>query len=795
MNEPTVIALDVRRSTLRKGLPLVARRAKEGGVALIVTLAILAMLTVLLVAFVGSVRVERLSSKAFSDQLKARLAAQMAVEQAMVDLRNSMPLSAPDYTTGVTTNALVGLTNFFTYPNTNLNLGFYTIDPISSQPPSNLGASMKGYGLSYASNGIPRVLVPWVYYTNSYATTPVSVIRGMIRYAYWVDDESSKININAAGVTNKPAFYDATAVDLRALQQVSMAYARNIVDSRNPPYETVGALGIVSGLNFTNLFIQGAAFFATVWSAEAERQTNGLLRVNINASGFTNAATGGNAVTNLFNSISANSPGLSNKFGTTLWQLCANIRDQLDTDRLPTDSGTDPWVTPVYLGIENTPYLNEFSLNTSATVSQNGSNFVVAVTNTAVWEVFNLWQSSYVNTNVLFLRTLPPVGLTWDSGTSTTNFMFGMAQVNVPLSMGNYSYAIFSNAVAAPLIFISTNSAGNPVNVNFANSGTMTNLWGTTNGGAFYRLEFTVMPARSASTISIPLTVGMATVTTNKLYNATVGTPGDPRVAFGPGDWSTAASSTLVPPFQNITYQPGFAGGDGNSTTYLVAGEDGGFPFMNRAFPSAGFLGVVSCPTNAWMTLKMYGDGYSNFNASVRIPDWALLDIFTASPVTPGGRVAGKINVNTLRDLVANTTQEGALAALLMDAQVNPSGQLTYGGTTLKSVVTNLMAGVPYMSIGDLASRVGCFTNPPGINTDTDWRREAVIRSIANNVTVRGSQFSIWALGQNISIVRGQTNVLGEAMAQAVVDRVELTDSISVTGVTWRVRFFRFLND
>ena len=62
-------------------------------------------------------------------------------------------------------------------------------------------------------------------------------------------------------------------------------------------------------------------------------------------------------------------------------------------------------------------------------------------------------------------------------------------------------------------------------------------------------------------------------------------------------------------------------------------------------------------------------------------------------------------------------------------------------------------------------------------------------------MAVRRSQFSIWALGQNISIVRGQTNVLGEAMVQAVVDRVEATDSTSVTGVTWRVRFFRYLND
>ena len=39
-------------------------------------------------------------------------------------------------------------------------------------------------------------------------------------------------------------------------------------------------------------------------------------------------------------------------------------------------------------------------------------------------------------------------------------------------------------------------------------------------------------------------------------------------------------------------------------------------------------------------------------------------------------------------------------------------------------------------------------------------------------MVVRKSQFSIWVLGQNISTVCGQTNILGEAMARAVVDRL-----------------------
>lgn len=792
-----------------RGRSSLAACGKENGVALIVTLAILAMLTILLVAFVSSVRVERLSSNVFSDQLKARLAAQMAIEQALVDLRNGMPANTPDYVTGVTTNVFSGgVTNCDAFFGTNTANVVFSVNPFSATY-LNRDAPLKGVGLTYPSNGISRVFAPWVWYTNAYATGQVSAIRGTIRYAYWIDDESSKINLNTAGVTNKAAFGDLTAskygqigVDLRGLLQVGESLGQDIVANRNPPLATVAELGSVPGFDYSKVFSQSAALFATVWTAETERQTNGRLRVNLNDAAFSNVVAGV-AVTNFFNAISQNSSVLSNKFGASLWQLAANLRDQLDADVFPTDSGADdPWSTPVYLGIENVPYLNEFVLDTRATVSLDGSNFVVAVTNTAVWEVFNLWQTAYTHgTNVMFCRAIPSVLLTWDGGSSSTNLIFGTAAANLNASIGNYAYAVLSNMTAAPLIYIPTNSVGMPLNISFTPGGALTNLWGATNGANFARFDLAILPARTLALIPISLTVPFTTISTNSFYNASVRTPGDPRVNNTPDDWSAGVIVTLGS--QNSTYAPGGAtAGDGNDPSRLLSGPggDGGFPFVGGAFPSAGFLGAVSY-SNAFMTLKMYGDGWSNYNSGAQAPDWALLDIFTANRVGAGLRTPGKINVNTMRDLVVNDpSQKGALAALLMRTPINPSdalgGSVPLGShSALFATVTNVMSGVPYSSLGDLASRVACFTNPPSINADTDWRREAVIRAIANNVTVRGSQFSIWALGQNVSVVRGRTNILGEAMAQAVVDRVEAADATSVTGVTWRVRFLRFLTE
>ncbi|MCC7519026.1 MAG: hypothetical protein IT578_07570 [Verrucomicrobiae bacterium] len=771
------------------------------------------MLTILLVAFVGSVRVERLSTKAFSDQLKARLAAQMAVEQALVDLRGVMPESSPEYTTTVMTNSqFTTPTNFYVYVSTNVYSPVFSTDPRDLSIPASYwqnGAAMKALGLTYATPQISSVKVPWIYYTNSFAGTgAVSSLRGIVRYAYWADDESSKINVNSTSVTNKasygdfsPSRYDLSGVDLRGLILVGEGRGQAIVNERTSPkspYETVSALGRVQtggGINYTNLYLEGIAYFATVWSAEAERQTNGRVRVNINDGNFTTGVLAGVAVTNLVTTLGREAPGISNKFGAAIWQLAANLHDQLTpSDRIPTDSETDSWKKPVYLGIKNVPYLNEFQLRSEVAASIVDSNFVFAVTNTATWEVFNLWQTSYAwSSNTLLLRTLPSITLVLP-GVLNTNLPGGPTtlQIMTNLNMGNYTYATFSTQTVH-MVKVDTNYVGT-LSVTFNDSGTLTNIWGRLlPGGSVARFDWAELPGRTPSNPNIPLSVPMSAQAVSNVLSCSVKSPGDPRVNDNPADWSTGAAST--PGSQNGGYSPAAAGGDGNSTTDLAAGQDGGFPFIEGPFPSAGFLGVVSY-TNAWMTLKMYGDGYSNHNGSARVPDWSLLDVFTANPVTPGERTVGKINVNTLREVCANPQKEGGLAALFMDVPINASGgSLGYNTSALQTVVTNVMAGVPYSSIGDLASRAGCFTNPPSLNADTDWRREAVIRAIANNVTVRGGQFSIWALGQNISIVRGRTNVLGEAMAQAVVDRVEATDATRVTGVTWRVRFFRFLNE
>src|ERR1017187_4321870 len=67
----------------------------ERGIALILTLAIIAMVTLLLIAFVTSMRVENAASKNFNELIKARELAQGAVDQAVAAIRNATPPISP----------------------------------------------------------------------------------------------------------------------------------------------------------------------------------------------------------------------------------------------------------------------------------------------------------------------------------------------------------------------------------------------------------------------------------------------------------------------------------------------------------------------------------------------------------------------------------------------------------------------------------------------------------------------------------------------------------------------------
>ncbi|MGD0650811.1 MAG: hypothetical protein ABSA97_06690, partial [Verrucomicrobiia bacterium] len=212
------------------------------------TLGILALVTLLLIAFVTRMRVENMAAKNFNDMIKARQLAQAAVDQAVAQLRSATTRSAT-------------ILNYVTFPGVVYD---YNGSTTTRVPLYSVNAS-DTFDLNFTANNIYWITdntgefpgtgngvinVGWIYVGQnpSIAPGPANPLIG--RFAFWVDDEASKININTAGVPGSSPSPDygysvPNEVDLSAssvlLSNLS-TYASFIVNRRtapNPPYATI----------------------------------------------------------------------------------------------------------------------------------------------------------------------------------------------------------------------------------------------------------------------------------------------------------------------------------------------------------------------------------------------------------------------------------------------------------------------------------------------------------------------------------------------------------------------------
>ncbi|MCX7887129.1 MAG: hypothetical protein N3B01_07765, partial [Verrucomicrobiae bacterium] len=171
--------------------PTPRHRAGERGVALILTLAILVLVTMLVVAFAITMRVEHDVARNYSDHVRARHLAMAAVDEAVARLRLATPV-------------INAMTNYVTMPGRILIRSYvsgnvtYTNIPLYSVGTTNVyaGLNLGGRRLinRFTSSQIGVEWCNWVM-----PNTPRAGYNRLYgRYAYWIDDEASKININVA---------------------------------------------------------------------------------------------------------------------------------------------------------------------------------------------------------------------------------------------------------------------------------------------------------------------------------------------------------------------------------------------------------------------------------------------------------------------------------------------------------------------------------------------------------------------------------------------------------------------
>jgi hypothetical protein len=202
--------------------PLHAHPSRSG-VALVVTLITLSILIALLVAFVSSMSLERQADHSFAETQRAKLVAQGAVGHAIDLLRTNIPepsllsestAAAPGENWAVNPGRLTILKSNTAAKYVPLHTGEVTAPPAAGVPRDaesvDLNAPLPGEtipaitGTAGATGADrPPMRVRWMNLVQDPSATPSASNRLTARYAFWIDDESARLNFNTS--LGKPA--------------------------------------------------------------------------------------------------------------------------------------------------------------------------------------------------------------------------------------------------------------------------------------------------------------------------------------------------------------------------------------------------------------------------------------------------------------------------------------------------------------------------------------------------------------------------------------------------------------
>lgn len=462
-----------------------ARRA----FALVTVLVILTLLSVIVTAFLTSTAAERATARAFCNATRADLAASSATSDGATLLKacfETYPDSAttwePVWCSGSAVTAGTVL-YFRSHPN---GAAFDPAnDPVSLRPLMSGGTAVALTGsqaapakgrstlavaypslpfthpdnsvdLNYprfagdtigwiGSSGTGRlsVCVPWIYQTETTGTGA----RPVARYAYWIEDESFKINTDCSGKDPRgtdTAGDSPAQIPLQGLLAASGSLpasdgeAAGIVNVRNSfPGRRFGDFRALNQVCTIPNFAETAKFEGTAYSSSLNLSRSGARRLNLNA--VVQDSTDADAIRRQLDwaiaPIRIQLPNFGQRFyrldpkslndlqvptirsmpsadctETYLQKIAANLRDYIDPDSQPTivnndadmtirlgkpttaieplQSGTQGDNSVLAVGKENVPYLDEYAIR----VTLNGFSpaFMTGTTNKGATYDFDL---------------------------------------------------------------------------------------------------------------------------------------------------------------------------------------------------------------------------------------------------------------------------------------------------------------------------------------------------------------------------------------------------------------------
>jgi hypothetical protein len=310
------------------------RAQHKSGAAIIVALLIVAMLITLVLAFFTTMERGRKRSKFSSNQLRARLIAEAAMEHAkgllIESTKNSNYITAcwnPNWSMPDKQRPIVQV--FHTVTNganfvTNLCSGLSDIA-------TELSPDLNRNEMIAAKNQLTNAFrFKWIYLVNEGITNG--------RFAYWCDDESMKMNVKVSGTNIAMFGRDESEMGMMNLPGVSEASAREIVERRWEGMETLQVMRKwLSGATTEEVrdnFNQ-AKLYTTIYSRDSGRNYLGHEKFNINL--ITNYSDG--AISGILSNLC---PRVANKYSLPEWQkFSVHLKDYIDSDSNPSHTNVN----------------------------------------------------------------------------------------------------------------------------------------------------------------------------------------------------------------------------------------------------------------------------------------------------------------------------------------------------------------------------------------------------------------------------------------------------------------------
>jgi len=757
-------------------------RKRHRGAALVVVLTVIILAVVLVVGLTVAMRMERSASFYDLERARAEAMARVGVDYGKALLigataTNRFWLSSPGRITASDSNTFGAPSNLIL-----LSSGY------TNATNADVSADLNRKSLVAGDRTIDpagtNFNFQWIYVRKdgSYTNAPGADTDG--RFAFWVDDESTRVDLNTAAARSSGT-PDAwpSQISLGALPGLG-AYAITIAEAAsNAPYVTpYDALG--RDASWTNALFSDR-FYLTHYTQDPDVDPWGQPRIVLSTRDT--SAPQGRPYIDILGTTNADPGTYAALSAAGVAKVYTNIVSGLMRTNWPY-AGTNSFVIKYgipgisQMGVDLIEYVRSVeSTNTfpEPLVAQATTNNLVLIAGATAVD-----DSSLTNALIGTVRRpmVSQVGLYCSANTNSLGFL-GTLHVQLYLPAGYNAGSAFSgwslwaeiasSGGGAPLVTTSTLGpvafSGGFASCAITNVTIPATLPASIPTNSMVRLALLrstanvitnildIAPLKPGDRISCP-------TATNITAYASVN---DPRLNKNLANWS--ASTNLTGDANPPAYSPNYSAYTGtppsdgvtNSVYFSGPGSQVG------SVGELGYLatGVSSVPSAPWRSLRLQ----TNSSASTNIPpDWALLDLFSApvpSRYLPRTNVtAGRVNLNALIIDGTNQSRTNALNAL-------------FSGVANASAVLNVMnvrlaVGGNYGQAADFTNfvSIGQLCEVPGLG-DQGEAGEGAIRKVASLVTVRGDVFSVYSTGQAIQFVNGRVVVNGEKTVRAMVER------------------------